>query len=167
VLVFLLLGQALCPLENDVYTIIHHEWQWKPATYAMKGVSYALHPAVTLGIPPVCYLCDDKDAASADLMGFLSTCALVIPLKYAVNRQRPEGIYQRWDSSFPSGHTAIAFSHAYILSHHYPKAKIPLFLVASTVGFSRLYLGKHYPTDVIAGAVIGLAVGYLTTRFTK
>lgn len=62
--------------------------------------------------------------------------------------------------SFPSGHTAGAFAIAFVFWYFYPVFFIPVLVIALLIAVSRIYLGLHYPTDVLAG--IGL--GYLSAR---
>jgi undecaprenyl-diphosphatase len=61
--------------------------------------------------------------------------------------------------SFPSSHAVNNFCGAIVLAFFFQKAARWLFLFAATVAFSRVYVGVHYPSDVLAGAVIGLACG--------
>jgi undecaprenyl-diphosphatase len=61
--------------------------------------------------------------------------------------------------SFASGHTTTAFGAAAGAGCVYPPVAVPLFLWAGLVGFSRIYITVHYPSDVIAGAIIGLFMG--------
>lgn len=58
--------------------------------------------------------------------------------------------------SFPSGHTAAAFLMAWLLGHFFPIVTIPAFLFATAIGFSRIYNGLHFPSDVIAGMFLGI-----------
>ena len=88
-------------------------------------------------------------------------------LKFAFNRPRPKKTYpndivqytKAGSYSFPSGHTSQAFATATSISLLYPKWYIiaPAYLWASGVGYSRMYLGVHYPSDVLAGAFLGSA----------
>lgn len=68
---------------------------------------------------------------------------------------RPEGF------SFPSGHTGASFAAASALLFGRNRLGIPAFVLASLIGFSRLYLYVHYPTDVFAGALLGIMLGWL------
>lgn len=69
-----------------------------------------------------------------------------------------------FDTSFPSGHTAASFAAATVLAGAYPKAGLPLYVTATGVGISRIFLGHHFPTDVAAGAVLGTFIGLLGVR---
>ncbi len=70
--------------------------------------------------------------------------------------------------SFPSGHTTLAFSVAFIISRILPKRySIPAFLIAALVAFSRLYLGVHYPSDILGGICAGYVAGLITDFLYK
>jgi membrane-associated phospholipid phosphatase len=98
-------------------------------------------------------------------------------LKYSINEERPTDKYPNeifatspsHGKSFPSGHATLAFTTATTLSLEYHRwyVTVPAFLWAGSVGYSRLYLGKHYPTDVLAGAGVGIGTGYLSHWLTR
>jgi undecaprenyl-diphosphatase len=79
----------------------------------------------------------------------------------AVTSERPT----TW--SFPSGHASSSVAGAFALSRVWPAARIPLWVLAGAISFSRWYLGLHYPTDVIAGALLGLAVAWFVVGGTR
>ncbi len=64
-------------------------------------------------------------------------------------------------NSFPSGHATVSFAVAYALGRSYPRLRIPLYASAALVAVARVYLGSHFPTDVVAGAILGIAAGWL------
>ena len=101
-------------------------------------------------------------------------------LKIFVYRARPfttypfiEKLSDRGGSSFPSGHTLEAFAMAAVLSLFFSTKKIviPVYLWAVMVAYSRMALGVHYPSDVLAGVFIGTFIGWsvprVFTRFTS
>jgi undecaprenyl-diphosphatase len=69
--------------------------------------------------------------------------------------------------SFPSGHTATAFACATVIAWAWPKAAVPVFVLAALVGWSRVYVGVHYPLDVLGGALLGTLVGALVAFLTR
>lgn len=69
--------------------------------------------------------------------------------------------------SFPSGHAAAAFAGAWLLNHQSPRLSLLRYFVASLVGFSRIYLGDHYPGDVASGSLFGLISAQFFHRLLK
>lgn len=68
------------------------------------------------------------------------------------------------DGSFPSGHTLAAFAFSYVTCSFFVRLKPYLYGYSALMGFSRIYLCVHYPTDVIAGVVLGIAFGVLACK---
>ena len=105
-----------------------------------------------------------------------ASTAITWALKYSIKRSRPcdanpmiIAAGSHGGSSFPSGHTSEAFSTATSLTIAWPKwyVAVPAFTWAGVVGYSRMYLGVHYPTDVLAGAVVGAGSAWLTWKANK
>tara|TARA_B110000285_G_scaffold70069_1_gene80675 strand:+ start:7920 stop:8525 length:606 start_codon:yes stop_codon:yes gene_type:complete len=92
-------------------------------------------------------------------------------IKFTVKRDRPFVTYPEvikltggGSPSFPSGHTSLAFSTATSLSLMFPKWYVitPAYLWAGAVGYSRMHLGVHYPSDVLIGGIIGAGSALLS-----
>ena len=94
---------------------------------------------------------------------FISTGVIVWGMKEIIGRKRPLDDVVG-NPAFPSGHTAYAFAGATLLAARYPKLRIPLYIGAGLVGVTRIYLGRHYASDVIAGAAVGTITGTLVSR---
>ena len=106
----------------------------------------------------------------------LVSALITTVLKYAINRDRPfitypylEKVTSGGSPSFPSGHTSEAFATATSLSIAFPKWYViaPSYVWASAVGYSRMDLGVHFPSDVLAGAITGAGSAYLTYKLNN
>jgi undecaprenyl-diphosphatase len=100
------------------------------------------------------------DAAAQGISGLL---------KSLIQRDRPPLVYPHpaplvhtpLTHAFPSGHATTSFACATILARSWPRAAPAFFVLAAAIAFSRVYVGVHWPLDVIAGAVLGVAIALL------
>lgn len=133
----------------------------------MRGVSDAGRPATVLaGLLAIAFV-DEAGGlvtARASLIALLPVNLAVEVTKYAVNRVRPDGDTRRRNSSFPSGHAANAMALAWMLSRRWPRARWWLFGYAAVVSFSRMYLDRHFLTDVLVASAIGIGCAMLVVR---
>ena len=152
------------------------------ADVAMRWVSNSvwLTPAVPLGMAIGGWATDDRallnNSATVGCT-WLGTIGLTVSTKYIARRPRPYQAYPdvlvplttEPSPSFPSGHTSMAFCTATSLSLLYPHwyVVVPSMLWASAVGFSRLYLGVHYPSDVLTGALVGTGVAIISYHLSN
>jgi membrane-associated phospholipid phosphatase len=98
-----------------------------------------------------------RDLARAQI----NTLTWTYALKYAVDRTRPNGDPR----SFPSGHASATFATAMVLQQHYGwKVGGPVFVLAGMTGASRITVNKHWASDVVFGAFVGMASGRTATR---
>ncbi|QEI14184.1 phosphatase PAP2 family protein [Cellvibrio japonicus] len=99
----------------------------------------------------------------AGILAYSLDVSLYLLLKNLIKRDRPAAkldFYEAWITpsdqfSFPSGHTAAAFLFACLVANFYPVFAVLAFLWAACIGASRVLLGVHYPTDIVAGAILG------------
>lgn len=156
---------------------IHHAWLDQP----MKGLSNSISFTV-VGIPAALYLygvtANDRDEAVTGASIAISEAVSGLftqGLKAIIQRDRPYHVLQdvrlpgtpAGGYSMPSGHATAAWALATSLSLHYPKAAViwPSIVYALGVSVSRPYLGVHYPSDLIAGAIIGAGTAYLAYHY--
>ncbi|MFN3406937.1 MAG: phosphatase PAP2 family protein [Caldimicrobium sp.] len=109
----------------------------------------------------------------AMIISFIITGIVVQILKHIIGRARPRitdytlflgpSIKSGFDS-FPSGHTAIVFSLAYVFSRELPEYKLLFYFLAFVVAFERVEDFSHFPSDVLAGAIIGILLGKLLSN---
>lgn len=170
------------PLETIVLENINPNKSQPFGDNIFLGISHSTYPLSAL-LPTALFIRSLTTSQRSDCyvayqaaagLGF--SMAVTFGLKYAFHRTRPgeryTSIYPKLtkDSpSFPSGHTSAAFATATSLSLIFPKWYVitPAFVWASAVGYSRLYMGIHYPSDVLASVVIGMASSWLSYKINK
>lgn len=180
----MLIGMLPAMAQNLDYRILcslqQHRTPAMDQTMRWVSNSLVLAPAVPAAMALGGWMADNQPTLhNSGQMGasLLTTGGITIGLKYAVGRPRPYQNYpddlvsvtQEPDPSFPSGHTSLAFSTAVSLSLQYPQWYVvaPSLMWATAVGFSRLYLGVHYPSDVLTGMLIGTLSAYATYRIQQ
>ena len=147
--------------------MIHHRWHplddvfvWLSRLGTWGGIWIALAVVVALVLrrPPLVVAVVLADAAAQGVAGLLKTTTGIErpPRRYLDTHAL---VPVPHDGSFPSGHTTSSFACATVLAAVVPKASPGLFLLALAIGFSRIYVGVHWPLDVVGGAVIGTALG--------
>ncbi len=149
----------------------------------LKGLSFSAYPVAPLSVGCILaqgYIKKDKALIRN---GYKSAVTIVLAMtistatKYSVKRERPAFAYpndivERDHSStysFPSGHTTAAFATATSLSLTYKKwyVSVPAYTYAGFIGYSRMRLGMHYPSDVLGGIIAGIGSGLLTWKLDK
>ena len=122
----------------------------------------------------LCFIFNYRSLAILVIMGTFTLWLLVELIKAIADRERPFlalentrviGLREKGDS-FPSGHTAQIFFLTTIFIYYFQLelgVSITLYMVAVLVGFTRIYVGAHYPRDVFAGLVLGSVWGILAT----
>ena len=147
-----------------------------------SGLSFSVYPALVLtpsSFVAIGLLNKDTNQINTGVCiatGIALNTAFTIGLKYSINRNRPYITYPEIKPietentpSMPSGHTASAFNIATSLTLFYPKwyVAVPAYTWASGIAYSRMYLGVHYPSDIIAGAILGSGTAWLTYYLNK
>jgi membrane-associated phospholipid phosphatase len=154
-----------------------------PNSAVMKGLTNSAYPiavATPISLLAAGYIKKDKQLQHKgwEAVGSLVIAAVVTEgLKYTINRDRPyekypDEIYPNsveTDPSFPSGHASLAFSTATTLTLEFKKwyVTVPAYAWAIGVGYSRMYLGQHYPTDIIGSAIVGSGSAVLSHWLSK
>ncbi len=160
-------GNFFTRLDRDIFDTIYDEPpRSEPLGTTMEIATYFGDSRVMLGtsLLLMAYGNDERHEVGRLMTStVISTSAIVWGMKEIIGRKRPLGDVVG-SPAFPSGHTAQAFAGATLLGNRYPKLRIPLYIGAGLVGITRVYLGRHYASDVIAGAAVGTITGALVSR---
>ncbi len=168
----LLLLLTLCGgIDQQMYEGIHSGWNGPTMDVVMSTVTQAGEDYTALGSGVALYVGGGpelKRAAALTTCSYLGATAVLIGVRAIVNRPRPEDANPGWlYSAFPSGHATSYFAVATVYVLKFPRLAPFLGVGGALVALSRVYLGRHWPSDVLAGAALGTGVGLLTVRFER
>jgi undecaprenyl-diphosphatase len=148
-----------------------NEWWSSPALdHALPWLTYlGSHFALILFIILGWIITKQRKVLRRLILLYAIQSAVIYGFKFLIRRQRPflflemasklsKGPGEILDPSFPSAHAAFSFMMATLLSQWFPRYRIFFYIVAGFIGWTRIYLGLHYPTDVIAGALLGYGI---------
>jgi undecaprenyl-diphosphatase len=145
-------------------------WSSSILDHALPWLTYlGSHFAVILFIILSWILIKQKRVLRSLVVLYAIQSAVIYSLKFLVQRQRPlflletasklsKGPGEIIDPSFPSAHAVFSFMMATLLALWFPRYRIIFFIIAGFIGWTRIYLGLHYPTDVIIGALLGYGI---------
>ena len=159
---------AIGDADRDLFRYINEDMENGFFDSALPVIQRMGEPPIYLG---VCVFLsafgNEKMAETGKLAAaaFLESGFVVYSLKEIISRPRP--LNESEEVSFPSGHSALAFTMATVAGHEYPRLRIPLYATAFGTAFARVYLGRHYPSDVIFGALIGTLAGIHVIHYRK
>lgn len=174
----------LVDLDKQIFLLINKDWAypWLDSFFIFLTNAHKMN-LVRFGLFPIGVLIWLYFGRKYALRALLVT-GLVISasdlfayrlVKPAVARTRPSHVVELGGImrqpkpangySFPSNHAINSFAGAATLSWYYPQLSILFYTYALLISYSRPYVGVHYPFDVIAGAIAGLIISFLLTRF--
>ena len=163
-----------CDLQMLLWFVHRRHRQWwiafaRALSRSGDGLLQVLLPTLLLTL--------DRETGTAvfiaTAVGFAIERPLYWVLKNGCQRRRPPEAIPSFTSvinasdrfSFPSGHTCGAFLLAAIITAHYPALALPMYLWAGSVGLSRVILGVHFPTDILAGALLGSGIAWFVLGY--
>jgi len=154
-------------------------WSHPIFDYALPWLTYlGSHFALILFILLGWIITRQRKVLRGLLLLYAIQSAVIYSLKFLIHRKRPffflemasklsKGPGEILDPSFPSAHAAFSFLMATLLSYRFPRYRVLFYLAAGFIGWTRIYLGLHYPTDVVVGSLLGYGITRIFLHFSS
>lgn len=163
--------------DKRIYYLFNKKMHCRPLDLALRRVTKLFDPIVATLMMIIIFIVSEfnQHPVGVHLVLLVAMTQLIAhTIKRIVNRKRPfetlpdvlfflkppKDVY-----SFPSGHTCGAFTFMLVLSRYFPSFFVVMSVLAVLVGISRIYLGFHYPTDVIVGGILSYIMFITTLTF--
>ena len=172
--------EAFLQWDGGILLWIQDNLRFDWLTPVMKAITFLGDSGwfwIALALVLCCFKSTRRAGIAAGIALLLSLLVNNICLKPLIDRTRPyelmEGlailVSPPGDASFPSGHSGASFAAATAMFPHLKKrwVAVCLIVLAALIALSRLYVGVHFPTDVAAGALIGVVLGLIGSRLAR
>ncbi|XJZ27796.1 phosphatase PAP2 family protein [Bacillota bacterium Lsc_1132] len=168
--------EAFYQFECQIFRGLNRHFDKRFLNFIFRTITNIGGAFFTIGFTLFLILVTSNEARLTSLSSALALAVSHLPVQFVKKRfprQRPYLILEKTkfpsnplkDHSFPSGHTTAIFSIVTPFILFIPAFTFVLLPLALFVGSSRIYLGLHYPSDVLAGGIIGSVIGYLSFHF--
>ena len=161
-------------IDRAVFFFINHGLSNSFFNFIMPVISEICDGPILFAVSFVLLFSKKRELRTLGLImlaGLSVSFYVVSGLKTLVARPRPFLVLtdvfllvKEKSMSFPSGHAAISFMAATALAAYFKRYAVAFYSFAAAAAVSRVYMGVHYPSDVLAGAGLGILIGYLLTK---
>ena len=154
------------------FTLINERLSWNVLDPIMLVVTRIGSTVFWLLVSVLLWTGNKRREAVLLTVGIVVGELVLLPVKFFLPRARPSLVVQgaraldiESGASFPSGHSKNGFTVFVILGSKWRRLRLPLFAIACLIAMSRIYIGVHWPFDVIAGSLVGWIIGQFTIRY--
>ena len=154
------------------FTLLNEQLSWPVLDPVMLAITHMGSTIFWLFVSVVLWIGNRRRESVLLAFGIVIGGLIFLPIKFAFSRARPSLVVPGANAldiegggSFPSGHSKNAFTAYVVLGSKWKRLRLPLGILACLVAVSRIYVGVHWPFDVIVGSIVGWVIGQFTIRY--